>query len=215
MSAPDGSLGKTLQDNCSNLHAILVDERSLIGSPTLGWMEFHSRCGTGISDKSWGGIPVVVFLWDDVQLPPVLDLPVYITPKNKSPASMHGHLVWKDFNTAVSLKTIIRQGEQERELRDLPTNLRTYKASPSQAKWLQQFQWDNLKKTNGDLLLSRISTNGLFVFPTHKEEWVHIKSKLLEVNKSFTVAQVKAVSKGPHSVIGECDKAGGLLNTVY
>lgn len=79
MSAPDGSLGKTLQDNCSNLHAILVDERSLIGSTTLGWMEFHSRCGTGISDKSWGGIPVVVFLGDDVQLPPVLDLPVYIT----------------------------------------------------------------------------------------------------------------------------------------
>lgn len=112
MSAPDGSLGKTLQDNCSNLHAILVDERSLIGSTTLGWMEFHSRCGTGISDKSWGGIPVVVFLGDDVQLPPVLDLPVYITPKNKSPASMHGHLVWKDFNTAVSLKTIIRRARK-------------------------------------------------------------------------------------------------------
>lgn len=87
MSAPDGSLGKTLQDNCYNLHAIVVDETSLIGSTTLGWMEFHSRCGTGISDKSWGGIPVVVFLGDDVQLPPVLDLPVYITPKNKSPAS--------------------------------------------------------------------------------------------------------------------------------
>lgn len=155
-----------------------MDERSLIGSTTLGWMEFHSRCGTGISDKSWGGIPVVVFLGDDVQLPPVLDLPVYITPKNKSPASMHGHLVWKDINTAVSLKTIIRQGEQERELMDLLTNLRTYTASPSQAKWLQQFQWDNLKKTNEDLLLSRISTNGLFVFPTHKEEWAHIKSKL-------------------------------------
>lgn len=184
-----------------------MDERFLIGSTTLEWMEFHSRCGKAISDKSLSGIPVVVFLGDDVQLPPVFDLPVYITPKNKSPASMHGHLVWKDFNTAVSLKTIIRQGEQERELRDLLTNLRAYKASPSQAKWLQQFQWDNLKKTNGDLLLSRMATNGLFVFPTHKEEWDHNKSKLLEVNKSFPVAQVKAVSKGPHSLIGESDKA--------
>lgn len=48
-------------------------------------------------------------LVDDVQRPPVLDLAVYITPKNKSPASMLGHLVWKDFNKAVSLKTIIRQ----------------------------------------------------------------------------------------------------------
>lgn len=71
-------------------------------------MEFHCRCETGISDKSWGEIPVMV-LWDDVQRPPVLDLAVYITPKNKSPASMLGYLVWKDFNKAVSLKTIIRQ----------------------------------------------------------------------------------------------------------
>jgi hypothetical protein len=76
MTPPDGSLGETLQDNCSELHTILVDERSLIGCNTLGWMEFHCRCGTGISDKSWGGIPVVVFLGDDVQLPPVFHVPV-------------------------------------------------------------------------------------------------------------------------------------------
>jgi hypothetical protein len=48
MTPPDGSLGETLQDNCSELHAILVDERSLIGCNTLGWMECHCRCGTGI-----------------------------------------------------------------------------------------------------------------------------------------------------------------------
>jgi hypothetical protein len=102
------------------------------------------------SDKSWGGIHVVVFLGDDVQLPPVLDVPVYLTPKNKSPASMHGHLVWQDFQTAVSLTTIIRQGEEEKELRDVLNNLRQYKATPSQAKWLRQFQWDNLKEKHMD-----------------------------------------------------------------
>ena len=63
MRAPDGSLGENLQTNCSGLHAILVDERSLIGSTTLGWMDFHCRCGTGILDQTWGGIPVVVFFW--------------------------------------------------------------------------------------------------------------------------------------------------------
>lgn len=50
-----------------------------------------------------------------------------------------------------------------------------------------------------------MSTNGLCVFPTHKEEWAHNKSKLQEVNKSFAVAQVKAVSKGPHSLTGESE----------
>lgn len=60
---------------------------------------------------------------------------------------MNGHLIWKDFKTAVSLKTIIRQGKQEKESRDALTNLSEYKATPSRAKWFQQFQWDNLKKT--------------------------------------------------------------------
>ena len=178
MRAPDGSLGENLQTNCSGLHAILVDERSLIGSTTLGWMDFHCRCGTGILDQTWGGIPVVVFFGDDVQLPPVLDAPVYLS-KGKSPASMHGVLVWQEFNTAVVLKKIIRQGGNEKELKDVLSSLREYKATPEQAKWLQQFQWNNLKMTHGNELVEKMSQSGLFVFPTHEEEWNHNKTKLL------------------------------------
>jgi hypothetical protein len=60
------------------LKVLLVDERSLIGCTNLGWMEFMCKSGTGVESKSWGGLPVVVVvLGDDVQLPPVLDYPVY------------------------------------------------------------------------------------------------------------------------------------------
>lgn len=52
MKTPDGSIGEVLQANCTGVHAILVDERSLIGSTTLGWMDFHCRCGTGFADQS-------------------------------------------------------------------------------------------------------------------------------------------------------------------
>lgn len=51
---------------------------------------------------------------------------------------MHDHLVWRDFKKVVFLKAIIRQREQEKELRGALTNLRTYNAKPSQGKWLQQ-----------------------------------------------------------------------------
>jgi hypothetical protein len=130
---------------------------------------------------------------------------------------MHGHLVWQDFQMAVSLTAIIRQGEEEKELRYVLNNLRQYKATPSQAKWLQQFQWDNLKKknTHGQTLLTNTSTSGLFVFPTHNEEWAHNKSKLLQVNQSYPVAKVVAISKGPHSNTRESERAGGLLKTIY
>lgn len=51
---------------------------------------------------------------------------------------MHDHLVWRDFKKVVFFKAIIRQREQEKELRGVLTNLRTYNAKPSQGKWLQQ-----------------------------------------------------------------------------
>jgi hypothetical protein len=52
---------------------------------------------TVVDAASWGGLPVVVFFGDDVQLPPVLDSPVY-NSSGKCPASMHGVLVWQNFN---------------------------------------------------------------------------------------------------------------------
>jgi hypothetical protein len=56
----------------------------------------YSRYGVKIGenfDQSWGGLPVVIFLGDDVQLSPVLDSPVY-NSSCKLPAALHGVLVW-------------------------------------------------------------------------------------------------------------------------
>ena len=87
------------------------------------------------------------FLGDDVQLPPVLDCPVYKC-NAKSQASMHGSLVWKEFNAAVLLSTVIRQGEDQTQFKNVLSSVREYKLSSDQAKWLQNYQWDDLKKNN-------------------------------------------------------------------
>jgi hypothetical protein len=65
-------LERHCKKNCQGLKVLLVDERSLIGCTNLGWMEFMCKSGTGVESKSCGGLPVVVFLGDDVQLPPVV-----------------------------------------------------------------------------------------------------------------------------------------------
>ena len=108
MKPPDGQRGETLQANCSGLEVLLVDERSLIGATTMGWMCWYGVKKDAQSNQSWGGIPVVVFFGDDIQLPPVLDSPVY-NSHSKVPAAMHGVLVWKEFDTSVILKTAMRQ----------------------------------------------------------------------------------------------------------
>ena len=111
MKPPDGSIGATLQENCTGLRALIVDERSRVGSTTFGWMEY--TCSQGMAAQldqsvSWGGLPVVVVLGDEVQLPPVLDSPVYKN-SSKSPAAIHRVLIWKEFETVVELQNIIRQ----------------------------------------------------------------------------------------------------------
>ena len=53
----------------------------MFGRTTMGWMEQHARYAINKganADQLWGGIPVAVFMGDDVQLPPVCDTPVYI-----------------------------------------------------------------------------------------------------------------------------------------
>ena len=58
---------------------------------------------------SWGGLTVVVFFVDDVQLvTPVCDFPVYIC-EFRSPAAMHGSLIRQEINTVVTLKAMVRQ----------------------------------------------------------------------------------------------------------
>ncbi|XP_053391813.1 uncharacterized protein LOC128554571, partial [Mercenaria mercenaria] len=217
LSPPQGSAGEELQSNCNSLRALLVDERSLIGASTLGWMEYNCRYGANNGSncqQSWGGLPVVVFFGDDVQLPPVLDSPVYDC-NSKLTSALHGVLVWQEFTSAVCLKTIVRQNEDEQALRDVLSSIREYKISTHQAKWLQNFQWRNLSHKYGNEIMHRFSENSLHVFPTHAEVWSHNKQKILEINVEYPIAKVTAINKGQHAKTSAGDKAGGLSPVIY
>lgn len=96
---------KILQNFFSHFSVLPLDERSLIGSTTLVWIEIHSRYSTGISDKSLRGFHIVVFLGDDVHLPPVLDNLVYYS-KNKSKATYMESLASRTFNQLLHLKQL-------------------------------------------------------------------------------------------------------------
>ena len=76
MIVPVGEKGQFLQTALRETKCLLIDERSLVGCRVLGWMEHHVKHGK-MSEEAWGGMPAIVFLGDDVQLPPVLDSPVF------------------------------------------------------------------------------------------------------------------------------------------
>lgn len=128
---------------------------------------------------------------------------------------MHGALVWQEFDKAVTLTTIVRQDETQTQFRNTLMSLREYKLTEKQAVWLQQFQWERLRRSYGQELLTRMSSEGLFVFPNHSGEWNHNKLKILELNRSFPIAKISAVTTGFHSKSSSSDKAGGLVRTLF
>ena len=64
---------KLLQDFAHTI-CLVVDERSMMSAELLGMMEYYAKMtahkGTN-SDKEWGGIPIVILVGDDYQLPAI------------------------------------------------------------------------------------------------------------------------------------------------
>ena len=65
---------KTLIAKLDGIAALIVDERSMVSALLLGTMEAYCRQaafkGTN-NDLSWGGLPMVILVGDDYQLPPI------------------------------------------------------------------------------------------------------------------------------------------------
>lgn len=93
----------------SHFNVLPLDERSLIGSKKLVSIWITSRY-TGISDKSLRGIHIVVFLGDDVRLPPVLDNLVYHS-NNKSKETYKESSASRTFNQLLHLKQLFVKGD--------------------------------------------------------------------------------------------------------
>ena len=81
--------------------------------------------------------------------------------------------------------------------------MQNYTVTTEQTQWLQNFQLNNLEAEKGRELTSRMNESGLFVFPSHAEEWQHSKSKLLELNETYPIAKINAECQGSHASLND------------
>ena len=65
-----------LQENLNNINCIIIDEYSMLGQVTFGWMDKRCKQATGYNDKVFGGKSLIL-TGDPGQLPPVADKPLY------------------------------------------------------------------------------------------------------------------------------------------
>ena len=115
---------KTLLERFSNIIMLIVDERSMVSSEILCFMNSYAKQtfhnGMNFS-KSWGGLPVLLLVGDDYQLPPIekgafysLDYPVINTniSINKQRRIHMGHHLFRETGqTVMKLSTSQRTRE--------------------------------------------------------------------------------------------------------
>ena len=114
-----------LQESLNDIDYIVIDEYSMLGQVTFGWVDKRCRQASGITNKIFGGLSVIL-CGDPAQLPPVADKPLYHN-KPSNNLGQQGHLAYKMFDKVVKLTVNHRVkgvSPEQVQFRDLLTRLR-------------------------------------------------------------------------------------------
>lgn len=158
---------------------MFIDERGMTDFQTLGKAESSIAQSTrdGVnSDKSWGGLPILVLIGDDMQLPSVQKGTLFMPVGPKciqansalTPIESKGQLAFLEAAKDVMiLGTIKRQDDSEKQYKSVLTGLRNDVLSENDYKYLEQFDlsmshWSNMQK-------KEVTRDAVFAFSTNKE----------------------------------------------
>ena len=90
-----------LQDTLNGIEYIIIDEYSMLGQTTFGWIDRRCRQATGFLDKLLGGKSLILF-GDPGQLPPVGDKPLFHShPSNE--IGKQGSFAYMMFDKVIKL----------------------------------------------------------------------------------------------------------------
>ena len=130
-----------LQHRLSNVDYILIDEYSMLGQKTLGWIDRRCRQSSGVKEHLFGGKSIIL-IGDPAQLPPVGDKPLYHA-KPSNPIAEQGYYTYMMFNNVVTLTVNQRvKGSDPEQIvfRDLLLRLRSGETSENDWKLLLRRQ---------------------------------------------------------------------------
>lgn len=92
----------TIQERLTQVDCIIIDEYSMLGQASLGWIDIRCRQATGLHEVLFGG-KSVIFFGDPAQLSPVGDKPLYHS-KPSSAIAEQGYCAYQMFDKVVILK---------------------------------------------------------------------------------------------------------------
>ena len=199
---PSQGVSKRMASMLRSTVALIVDECSMISQPVLGAAEKHAAMtahGGGHAQEDWGGIPIVILVGDDFQLPPTQSdgaFQVVNTLPSKSEqnigAKANGCRQFLHFSTHVMKLTIIkRQHEAQREYKDILTNTAIDKVTEQQAKKLMSLHMHNFSASDQQKILSK---DTMYLFANKQPMQEHNLEQLVkEASDDNPVALIKSI----------------------
>src|SRR6267378_8255028 len=91
---------------------MIVDELGMIDLQNFYLMNRHCNLARSLDKDStefWGGLPIVIFLGDLYQFPPVQGLPLWKQPGKNNNNEVYAHFLWRQFNQVIILDEQMRQ----------------------------------------------------------------------------------------------------------
>ncbi len=222
MDATLGELGATklkrIKQKLTKVVALVVDERSMLSSAVLAMMEHHCKLGAYRGqkcDQKWGGVPIVILVGDDYQLPSVDFGAIHIfdSSTKKSFITAAGESIFSEFaENVMKLDDSKRQHGDQTRLRDLLKKLRLQEDEEEEitkedAQYICSFCINNLKNFSESEVQELQDDTTLFLFANKdpRNRWnrehlfkQHSAENPVAIIHSYTTKNGKQISHSNH-----------------
>jgi hypothetical protein len=191
----------------SDLLCLIIDERSLLSASDLGRVEKRIsdtiHTSQGQRDQLFGGLPVLILVGDDYQLPAQNGIIQNMDRTRMDVNTARGmQIFWECANTVMVLQTSRRMADSNKDQKILLNKVRlgAMDLTSNEVHKLQSLRLENIKRKHGQMVHDEIMRKSVFLFYTNdKKDKQNMKMLRNHSNETNPVAVVKPRSSGPRA----------------
>ena len=184
-----------LQSKLSNSNYILIDEYSMLGQKTFGWIDRRCRQATGEKSLLFGGKSIIL-IGDPAQLPPVGDKPLYHA-KPSNAIGEQGYYAYQMFERVVTLSVNqrVKGSDQEQTVfRDLLLRLRNGESTEQDWELLLTRQPSHIENIEHFKDATRMYYSNEQVAKYNYEELTLLKQPVAQINARHSTSKARTIS---------------------
>ena len=184
-----------LQSKLSKLEYILIDEYSMLGQNTFGWIDRRCRQATGRQSQIFGGKSIIL-IGDPAQLPPVADKPLYHA-KPSNAVGKQRYFAYQMFERVVTLTVNQRVKESNHEqtvFRDLPLRLRNGESTKHDCELLLARQPSHIANLELFKHATHLYYSNEEVSKYNYEKLIQLEQPIAQINARHSTAKARTIS---------------------